>query len=111
MNDIEKTIIKKSKELSTLLQTSDIAKKYIESIEKMKSDSKSQKLMERLVVMGKELNDKLVKGEDLASSSVEKKLLEDELKENLIVREHLSIQKEYLNLIQKVQEKIKNPTK
>ncbi len=106
MNNYDE-IIQKAKELAGLIEKHPITKKYHESMEKMKMDIASQKLLERLVRLGEEIS---LQSKDVSGTGpAERELISKELEENDLVKSHLLIQKEYLDMINKIQYKIKNP--
>ncbi len=108
MIDNYEPIIQKARELSVLIENHQITLNYRESLEKMKNDLTSQKLFAELVRIGGELSSQ---GEEnnSAAGRAELELLKSEFEKNDTVKNHILVQKEYLMLIQKVQEKIKNP--
>ncbi len=102
-------IIKKAVELANLIEKHPVTQKYRESMEKMKMDMASQRLLERLVRLGEEISTQ--SSDDVSSTGpAERELISKELEENDLVKSHLLIQKEYLDMINKVQYKIKNPS-
>jgi len=103
-----KDIISKAKELSYLIENHEITKKYRETITKMSNDIAAQKLLADLVMLGRDINEQLLKGE-LQTKQAELEILKKEFEQNEIVKEHLLCQKEYLLLIKSVQDRIKNP--
>jgi len=102
-------IIEKAKELAGLIEKHDATRRYKESLEKMKGDVTAQNLLVRLVKLGEEIS--TPGSDDLSGTGpAEKELLGKELEQNELVKSHILIQKEYLDLINKVQYKIKNPS-
>ena len=109
MNDISK-IIEKASLLSKMIEEHEITIKYTASLEKMKSDKKAQELLAKLVIMGRDLNEKMLNNENpVFEAQAEKELIMKELEENPIVKEHVLIEKEYILMISQIQEQIKNP--
>ena len=109
MNDISK-IIEKANTLSKMIEENEITIKYNESLEKMKHDVKAQELLSRLVMLGRDINEKILNNENpMLEAQAEKEILMQQLEENTIVKEHILIEKEYISMISQIQEKIKNP--
>ncbi|MFC1669423.1 YlbF family regulator [Spirochaetota bacterium] len=104
-------IIELAKKLSSLIKEHEISKKYEESCVKMKSDYKSQELFQKLIMIGSDISEKLKMGREITyESQSEMKLIQKELEESTLVKNHILIQKEYLNFFQTVLDRIKNPT-
>jgi len=61
--------------------------------------------------MGKELNDRISAGSAIEQNNTsEHALLQRELEETTLIKDYIQSQKDYLDLLGKVIEKIKNPT-
>ncbi len=103
-------IIGKARELAKLIEDSDITRRYRESLEKMKGDVSAQKLLARLVRLGEEITTSGEAEEGAFTGPAEREIIGRELENNELVKSHIMIQKEYLDLINKVQYKIKNPS-
>ncbi len=102
-------IIEKARELSGLLKAHPATVRYMESTEKMKNDRNAQALLEKLVMLGRDI-DALQQGASTdGPGEAERILIEKELEDNPLVKEHILAQKEYLILIQQMQECIRNP--
>jgi cell fate (sporulation/competence/biofilm development) regulator YlbF (YheA/YmcA/DUF963 family) len=109
MSDISK-IIEKAAILSKMIEENGITIKYNASLEKMKSDKKAQDLLTKLVMLGRDINEKMLNNENpIFEAQAEKELILKELEENPIVKEHVLIEKEYISMISQIQDKIKNP--
>jgi len=103
-------IIDKARELSKCIEESEIAVDYYNSIKLMQKDANAQQLLSRLVLLGKELNEAINSGdEDSFPGGAEAELLREEIRENDLVKNFILAQKNYINLIQLVQDRIKNP--
>lgn len=103
-------IILKAKEISHLINTHEITLKYRETLSKLQKEPKAHKLLQELVRIGGELTDQANRDGSFSNiSPTENQLLQKELNENPIVKEHLLAQKNYLNLLNMVTEKIKDP--
>lgn len=100
-------IISMARELSRMIENHEITVRYKESIEKMKGDMKAQQLLSELVMIGRDLNENLTSGTRPGVAELE--VLKQEFDGNETVKNHILAQKEYLNLIKLVQERIKNP--
>ncbi|HPS57784.1 MAG TPA: YlbF family regulator [Spirochaetota bacterium] len=103
-------IIQKAKELSDLINSHEITLKYRESLEKLHDDAASQRLLADLVRIGRELSESMNSPEaDKPYGAAELDMLKKELDANLFLKDHLVIQRQYLDLIAQVQKRIKNP--
>lgn len=103
-------IIARAKELSELINNHEVTRRYRESLENMKGDPVAQKLLTELIVLGRDINESLSSGEASDKhGSAEIELLKQEFEKNETVKNHILVQREYLNLINSVQDKIKNP--
>ena len=111
MMDKYKNIINKAKELSALIEKHEITVRYRASLEKMKQDVTAQRILAELVRIGAELNNRSATDSELSTGRAELDILKDEFDKNSNVRDHILIQREYLDLIKKVQDRIKNPAK
>ena len=110
MSENHYEIIQKASELSELIKSHDISRQYDESLAKLSKDRAAQNLLEKLVLVGKKLNEKASKGENQTlGPSAESTLLNEQLEKNELVKSHILIQKQYLNMIHLTMEKIKNP--
>ncbi len=107
--DLQK-IIEKTRHLSRLIDEHEISQRYHESREKMIADRKAQELYGKLVVLGSGINRQVSSGGQYRpEQSQENEMLQQEIQENDLVREFIIAQKEYLDLIMKVADRIKNP--
>ncbi|OHD63009.1 MAG: hypothetical protein A2176_09280 [Spirochaetes bacterium RBG_13_51_14] len=111
MKDEINAIIEKAKELSSLIRNHDTAQQYRDCRELMRNDRKAQELYAKLVELGKELNAVADAGGTFETQpSSEHDLLQRELDRNPLVKDYIRCQKEYLELLKKVIDKIKNPS-
>lgn len=102
-------IIEKARELANMIENHEITVSYKESLEKMKHDAVAQRLLADLIRIGEEIKNTEVTGAESSTGRAELEILKDEFEKNKTVKDHILIQKEYLNLIKNVQEKIRNP--
>jgi len=102
-------IINKARELAELIREHPITTRYRETSDRMKNDVSAQRLLEKLVMLGRDLNEQILKGEVAKAGGAELELLKIEFEKNALVKEHLLAQKEYLDLLKNIQEHIKNP--
>ena len=109
MTDEIPIIIQKAKELSELIKDHEISKKYSESLFKISHDRNAQDLLSRLINLGKTLSEGYSAGSSLSENSAEYLLLKTELEQCDIVKQHIIVQREYLNLLQNILTRIKNP--
>jgi cell fate (sporulation/competence/biofilm development) regulator YlbF (YheA/YmcA/DUF963 family) len=108
-NNIEH-ILEKAKDLARLVKKHRITKRYEEDLLLMRNDERSQQLLSKLVEMGKELNEKVSRGEEIAvEDSVENRILQEELESNNLVKSFIRSQREYLEFTQKIISRIRNP--
>ena len=104
-------IIGKAKELASMISNHDISLRYRESLEKMKQDAAAQKLLMELIRIGGELNNSASGDAEPVMGRAEAEILKNEFYNNRLVKDHILIQKEYVDLIKAVQDRIKNPKK
>jgi len=103
-------IIEKARELSQMIENSDIAREYYDGIELMQKNVKAQNLLSKLVSLGRELNESISSGDaSLSPGGAEIQLLREEIEKDDLVKNYILAQKNYVNLLKLVQEKIKNP--
>lgn len=103
-------IIQKAKELSDLINSHEVTVKYRESLERLHADAQSQRLLAELVRLGREVNESMNSPEsDKTYGAAELDMLKKELDANRFLKDHLVIQRQYLDLIAQVQKRIKNP--
>ena len=108
-NEIE-MILKAAQELGTMLQNHDMTQRYHHDLSLMEKDMQSQRLLQRLVAMGDELNRKAINKEEIkAEDTMENKILEKELESNALVKSFIRSQKDYLALIHALTDRIHNP--
>ena len=103
-------IVEKARELGKMIENSGITRIYYNNIQLMQNDVKSQRLLARLISLGREL-DEAASGDTGGelTGKAEAELIKDELENNELVRNYILSQKDYVNLMQKVQERTKNP--
>ena len=105
-------IIEKARELSGMIENSDIARESYEGIRLMQKDAKAQNLLSKLISFGRELNESISTGEGSKThGGAEIELIREEIENNELVKKYILAQKNYVNLLKLVQEKIKNPVK
>ncbi len=110
MTDSIQPIIEKARDLAASIREHDITIRYNECLSRMNRDRKAQQLYSRLIAMGKELNDRLSAGSVIEQNNTsEHAMLQRELEENTLIKDYIQSQKDYLELLGKVIEKIKNP--
>ncbi|HNW29754.1 MAG TPA: YlbF family regulator [Spirochaetota bacterium] len=111
MTDSIQPIIRKARELASSIREHEITLRYNETLARISNDRQAQQLYARLIAMGKELNDRLSAGGAVErQESSEYEMMQKELEQNTLVKEYIQNQKEYLNLLNRVIEKIKNPS-
>jgi len=103
-------IIEKARDLSQMIENSDIAREYYDGIEMMQKDVKAQQLLSKLISFGRELNESIASGDaSHTPGGAELELIREEIEKNDLVKNYILAQKNYVNLLKLVQEKIKNP--
>lgn len=110
MPDDINIIIEKAKELSASIRGHELTRRYNECLARMNNDRTAQDLYMKLISMGKELNDIMAAGGVVQQpQSSEYELMQRDLGENPLVTEYIQAQSDYLDLLKRVIEKIKNP--
>jgi len=104
-------IIEKARELARMIENHEITVRYRESVEKMKNDAAAQKLLAELVRIGGEIKSQSETNAESSTGRAELEILKEDFENNSTVKDHILVQKEYLDLIKKIQERIKNPVK
>lgn len=111
MTDSIQPIIRKARELASTIREHGIAIRYHETLSRIGNDRAAQQLYARLIAIGKEINDRLSAGGPIErQESSEYEMMQKELEQNPLVKEYIQTQREYLDLLNKVIEKIKNPS-
>ncbi|HOD14339.1 MAG TPA: YlbF family regulator [Spirochaetota bacterium] len=104
-------IIEKARDLAGAIREHEITKRYNECRADMNGDRKARDLHSRLVAMGREINEKIARGETIGPEpSSEHEFMRQELENNRLVKDYIQSQKEYLDLLKSVIERIKNPS-
>lgn len=110
MPDEINEIIEKAKKLSATIREHDLTRRYNECLARMNSDRTAQELYMKLISMGKELNEIMAAGGVVQKpQSSEYELMQKDLEQNPLVTEYIQAQSDYLDLLKRVIEKIKNP--
>jgi cell fate (sporulation/competence/biofilm development) regulator YlbF (YheA/YmcA/DUF963 family) len=110
MPDDIQSIIDKAKMLSSSIRNHAVTQRYNECRSRMNSDRNAQELYTNLVRLGKELNETIASGGNVERlQSAEYELMQRDLERNTLVKDFIQSQKEYLDFLKKVIEKIKNP--
>jgi cell fate (sporulation/competence/biofilm development) regulator YlbF (YheA/YmcA/DUF963 family) len=110
MHETIQLIIEKAKELSNSIKNLEVTRNYNDMRVKLNSDRNALELYAKLVLMGKEINARLASGGiEENNRSYEHGLLQRELEQNPLVKEYIRAQREYLDLLKKVIERIKHP--
>jgi len=110
VSDNIEIIIKKAGELSALIKHNQVTLDYINIRAKINGDRKAQELYSKLVMIGKEISSRLERGElDAGKPTSEYEIMHRELEQNPLVKEYIRSQKNYLDLITMIIDRIKNP--
>lgn len=108
MNEKTDQIIEKAKQLSLLISEHPSTCEYTETTEKMKKDFTSQRLLERLVFLGRDINEMALSGQPPElKKNQEYEFIKNELDGNQLVKRHITAQKEYLALLKGVIQRIR----
>jgi cell fate (sporulation/competence/biofilm development) regulator YlbF (YheA/YmcA/DUF963 family) len=111
MQDQFRAIIEKARELAASIREHEIMKRYAACRSGMNADRKARELHARLVAMGREINEQMARGETIGPGpSSELEMMRRELDDNALVKDYIRTQKEYLDLLKSVVERIKNPS-
>ncbi len=102
-------IVEKARELARMIENHDITIRYRESLEKMKNDASAQRLLAELIRIGGELNTLSGTDAEMTTGKAELEMLKNDFDNNTTVKDHILAQKEYLDLIKMIQDRIKNP--
>ncbi len=102
-------IIEKARDLARMIENHEITVKYRDSLEKMKRDVAAQRLLAELIRIGGEINNLEGTEAEISTGKAELEILKDEFDKNATVKDHILAQREYLDFIKIVQERIKNP--
>ena len=110
LNNETDALIQKARELAQLIRKNPITIHYEEDLKRLKEDERSLRLFAKLVQMGKELTEKASRGEEIAiDDSEENRIIREELEKNELVKSYIRSQRAYLELMQKITDRIKNP--
>ncbi len=110
MNSEIDDIIKKARELAQLVKRHSATVRYREDLKRLRGDEQSLQLYSKLVQMGKEITERASRGEDVAmEDSEQNRVIRDELENNEPIKSFIRSQRAYLELIQKVTDRIRNP--
>ncbi len=110
MNNDYNEIILKAREISSLINNHEITKKYKETQMKIQKDAKANELLRKLIAVGAELTQDADKQGAVGNiSPAENQLLMEDMEKSPVVKDFILAQKEYLNMLNLVIEKIKNP--
>lgn len=110
MNSEIDDIIRKARELAQLVKRHPMTVRYEEDLKRLRGDEQSLQLYSKLVQMGRELAEKASRGEEIAmEDSEENRIISDALEKNELVKSFIRSQRAYLELIQKITDRIRNP--
>ena len=110
MTDEIQSIIDKAKTFSASIRNHAVTLRYNECRKRMNNDRNAQEIYTNLVALGKELNERISSGSTVEQQrTTEIELMQRALEQNPLVKEFIQSQKEYLEVLKKVIEKIKNP--
>ena len=103
-------LVIKAGELAGLIHGNEITRDYEESLKHVQQDRTAMEIISDLIRMGEDLQTKAQRGEPLfIDQAAEKEMLRQKMENHPLVKSHLIAQKRYLNLMNLVMERIKNP--
>ena len=102
-------IIDKAVELKSLINENHITISFEEGKKAISNDAEAQKILSKLIQTGEKLSQTIYNQDSRENYSEELALLEKEMEAHPVVKEFLTHQKQYLNMLQLVIEKIKEP--
>jgi len=103
-------IIKEAKKLVTLIKNHEITTQYQTSLTEINKNIKSQELLNKLVLLGKEINDQLSQSKKISPTQTKEfESLKNELNKNNLVKTHISNQNAYSKMLQEIIDLIKDP--
>lgn len=103
-------ILIKADELSQLIRRHPVGMRYEECIAALKDDRKSRELLYSLIEIGKRLGGIRESGSEISPDEAERhRVIDSELRSNNKVKEFITAQKEYLEIVRTVIDRIKNP--
>lgn len=100
-------IMAMASELAGLIRECPISRRYRESLLLVSKNRKSRELLGRLITMGRAISNGEVASE--GTGIWESRQIQEELDTDPHVKSHLLAQREYLNLLQAVIERIRDP--
>jgi len=111
MQDQIRAIIDSARGLAASIKDHEITKRYAACRAGMNADRAARDLHARLVAMGREINERMARGETIGpDQSSEHEMMRRELEANVLVKDFIRSQREYLDLLKSVVERIKHPS-
>ena len=108
MEDRFPDITAKAAELASMIQSAPCTRRYANALDSMKEDTRAQEVYARLVKLGKEITDIKDKDKELSDEFIsENARLRDEIVQFPVVTEFIESQKDYFELMKKVQDTLK----
>ncbi|MBN2078737.1 MAG: YlbF family regulator [Spirochaetes bacterium] len=103
-------IIQKAKALSEKIRAHPVSRRYAECLTLMENDPEAREVHSRLVALGEELNAGMADGSGGASSPAEFELIREKLDNTPLVKEFILSRREYLEMMGRVLERIREST-
>jgi len=103
-------IIKQANDLGLMIKGTDVYKKYVEVVQKLDKEEESRKLLEEFVKLNEQVQQKEHSGQPVEVE--EKQKLEElsaKVSENELLKEFISAQTYYMNLMMQIQKAISEP--
>ncbi len=103
-------IIKQANDLGLMIKGTDVYKKYVEVVQKLDKEEESRKLLEEFVKLNEQVQQKEHSGQPVEVE--EKQKLEElsaKVSENELLKEFISAQTYYMNLMMQIQKTISEP--
>lgn len=101
-------ILQKARELSNLLRQHPVSLHYFALLREMNDNSEAQELLNRLVTYGRNLNEKIARGEYSPEDNNSEEIPADH-RDLPLVKDFINSQKKYLALVHSVMDKVENP--
>jgi len=103
-------IIEQAESLVDLIKEHEITISYQKSLAEIGQDKDSQELLKKLVLLGKDINDRIAAKEKVSpDQSKNFELLKSQLDKNNLVKEHIKNQNQYTKMMQEILNLIKDP--
>jgi cell fate (sporulation/competence/biofilm development) regulator YlbF (YheA/YmcA/DUF963 family) len=100
-------IVKKARDLSIAIKSHPAYIKHMESQRLFSKDPAAQNIYSRLVMIGKTIAEETAQNRHEPGENAELRLIQEEIEHLPAVKEYITNQKEYLNLLREITERIR----